>query len=91
MLRHKIGWGIFSWAQMGEAGMPKKDTTIDFARLFGFASVSDHLSGKVDFQDLSVGSKLGAKVGDKFWATCDLQAREPAQSAVQFRRKETGT
>jgi hypothetical protein len=37
---------------------------IDYAKLLGFASVSDRISGSVDFQDETIGAKLGAKVGD---------------------------
>ncbi len=36
---------------------------IDFAKLIGFAAVSDHLSDGIDFQDETIGDKLGAKVG----------------------------
>jgi len=36
---------------------------IDFSKLLGFASVSDRISGSVDFQDQAVSTTLGAKVG----------------------------
>lgn len=36
---------------------------IDFARLLGFETVSEQLSGRLDFQDADIGAKLGAKVG----------------------------
>jgi hypothetical protein len=36
---------------------------IDFARLLGFETVSDTIPGHVDFQDATLGAKLGAKVG----------------------------
>jgi hypothetical protein len=36
---------------------------IDYAKLLGFASVSDRICGSVDFQDETIGAKLGAKVG----------------------------
>lgn len=36
---------------------------IDFERLLGFDSVGDRISGSVDFQDETLGAKLGAKVG----------------------------
>ncbi len=66
---------------------------IDYAKLLGFASVSDQLSGRVDFRDANFGAKLGAKVGDKFWAARDLPcgspiAGEPEIHAAQSRRKE---
>jgi hypothetical protein len=43
----------------------QKPVVIDYARLHGFAAVSDQLSGNVDFQDEILGAKLGAKRGDK--------------------------
>jgi hypothetical protein len=36
---------------------------IDYAQLLGFTSVSHWISGGVDFQDETIGAKLGAKVG----------------------------
>ena len=36
---------------------------IDFARLLGFATVSDAISEGLDFQNEAVGARLGAKVG----------------------------
>jgi hypothetical protein len=36
---------------------------IDFTKLLGFASVTDHLQEGVDFRDADFGAKLGAKVG----------------------------
>jgi hypothetical protein len=36
---------------------------IDYAKLLGFAAVSDQVSDGVDFQDETIGAKLGAKVG----------------------------
>jgi hypothetical protein len=36
---------------------------IDFTKLLGFDAVSDDLSQGVDFQDETIGAKLGAKVG----------------------------
>lgn len=50
----------------------RKANAIDYARLLGFASVSEQLSGSVDFRDEHLGAKLGAKVGDKSWAARDL-------------------
>lgn len=40
---------------------PKK---IDFGRLFGFDSVSNQISGRLDLRDAAFGAKLGAKVGE---------------------------
>ena len=37
--------------------------SIDFARLLGFATISERISECFDFQDEIVGDKLGAKVG----------------------------
>ena len=45
---------------------------IDFARLLGFATASDLPSHKIDFRDGHFGARLGAKVGDKVWAACDV-------------------
>jgi hypothetical protein len=42
--------------------MPKPNM-IDFSKLFGFAAVSERISGCVDFQDQAIGTTLGAKVG----------------------------
>ena len=36
---------------------------IDFSKLLGFDAVRDQLSAGVDFQDDTIGAKLGAKVG----------------------------
>lgn len=67
---------------------------IDYARLLGFASVSDRLSGSFDFRDESLGAKLGAKVGEKSWAACDRPCGSPIVgapdgSAAHSRSKET--
>jgi hypothetical protein len=39
--------------------------TIDFTKLLGFATVSQELSAGIDLQNDTLGSKLGAKVGDQ--------------------------
>ena len=44
--------------------MKNRTNKIDFAKLLGFDAVSDQISGVVDFQDETIGAKLGAKVGD---------------------------
>jgi Rad3-related DNA helicase len=36
---------------------------IDYAKLLGFAAVTDRLSEGVDFQDETISARLGAKVG----------------------------
>jgi hypothetical protein len=41
---------------------------IDYAKLFGFDAVSDQLSDGLDFQNETVGDKLGAKVGTEIMA-----------------------
>ena len=38
---------------------------MDFSKLLGFAIVADQISKGVDFQDETVGAKLGAKVGEE--------------------------
>lgn len=72
----------------------QKTRAIEYARLLGFASISDQLSGSVDFRDENLGAKLGAKVGDKSWAARDLpggshvtEGLDP--TAAHIRCKET--
>jgi len=36
---------------------------IDFAKLLGFETMSDQIAEGLDFQDETMGAKLGAKVG----------------------------
>jgi hypothetical protein len=36
---------------------------IDYAKLLGFGSVAEQISGGVDFQNETISAKLGAKVG----------------------------
>jgi hypothetical protein len=43
----------------------KHTDRIDFAKLLGFDTVRDEISGSVDFQDEAIEAKLGAKVGGK--------------------------
>lgn len=38
-------------------------SSLDFSKLLGFDAVADQVSDGVDFQDHTVGAKLGAKVG----------------------------
>ena len=49
---------------------------LDFTKLLGFDSVADQLSNGVDFQDETVGAKLGAKVGQ--------EADEPKRASLNF-------
>src|SRR6476646_2258840 len=47
-------------------GEPKRGdfmSNIDYGKLLGFQTVSDHLTGTIDFKDETLGTKLGAKVG----------------------------
>jgi hypothetical protein len=53
-------------------GIMRNSDAIDYARLLGFASISDQRSDKIDFRDGLFGARLGAKVGDKNWVACDL-------------------
>ncbi len=41
---------------------------IDYAKLLGFATVSEQISEGVDFQDETLADKLGAKVGTEAMA-----------------------
>ena len=43
--------------------MQKPETT-DFAKLLGFETITREPSETLDFQDETLGAKLGAKVGD---------------------------
>ena len=38
--------------------------SIDFAKLLGFETVTRELVKELDFQDETIGAKLGAKVGE---------------------------
>lgn len=49
----------------------KAHDTIDYAKLLGFAMVSDLVGHEIDLQDDIVGDKLGAKIGG--------EAGEPAR------------
>ena len=42
-----------------------KPDKIDYAKLLGFDAVSDEISGGLDFQNETIGAKLGAKVGNE--------------------------
>jgi hypothetical protein len=42
----------------------RKADTIDFTKLLGFETVTLELSEALDFQDETLGAKLGAKVGN---------------------------
>jgi hypothetical protein len=46
---------------------------INFSKLLGFASVSGELSDGVDFQENTIGAKLGAKVGAEVCLALDLR------------------
>jgi hypothetical protein len=48
-------------------------TKMDYSKLLGFDTVSDQLANAVDFQDATVGAKLGAKVGK----TSDIRMELP--------------
>jgi hypothetical protein len=50
----------------------QKPEKIDFAKLLGFDTVAEQLSEGADFQDETLGAKLGAKVGDKEMMHLDL-------------------
>ncbi len=44
--------------------MMQKADKIDFTKLLGFETVTSEWSEALDFQDETLGAKLGAKVGD---------------------------
>ena len=41
----------------------QKSDSIDFAKLLGFQTITDELANELDFQNETLGDKLGAKVG----------------------------
>jgi hypothetical protein len=41
----------------------KKASEINYAKLLGFESIGDLISGDIDFKDEAVAAKLGAKIG----------------------------
>ena len=55
-----LGWSLNVRGGLDYA----KADTIDFAKLLGFDTVVRDLSEDLDFQNETLGAKLGAKVGD---------------------------
>jgi len=47
-------------------------TKMDYSKLFGFDMVADDVANGVDFQNATIGAKLGAKVG-KVTVTTNFQ------------------
>jgi hypothetical protein len=45
--------------------MMQKPDKIDFTKLLGFKIIADELADITDFQNETLGAKLGAKVGGK--------------------------
>jgi hypothetical protein len=64
----------------------QKPGRIDYAKLPGFASVSERISGSVDFQDETIGAKIGAKVGFEMQLPGDL----PGDAAKVDRQEAPG-
>jgi hypothetical protein len=48
-------------------------TRMDYSKLLGFDTVSDALENGIDFQDATVGAKLGAKVGKATTRTVETE------------------
>jgi hypothetical protein len=48
-------------------------TKIDYSKLLGFDMVSDEAKVGIDFNDPTIGARLGAKVGKVTTVTKDLQ------------------
>jgi hypothetical protein len=46
---------------------------MDYSKLFGFDTVVDELEKGIDFQNPTIGAKLGAKVGKMTTVTKDIQ------------------
>lgn len=62
---------------------------IDYARLLGFAAMTNQSLGKIDFRDGLFGARLGAKVGDKNWVACDLPGASRATDDLEEAPDET--
>jgi len=43
----------------------KLQNKIDFSKLLGFALIADHIQPVIDLRDITIGARLGAKVGVK--------------------------
>ena len=59
---------------------------LDFTKLLGFETVSDQITESVDFQDETLGPKLGAKVGAPEPPSDIRLKRDIAQVATPQRR-----
>ena len=51
-------------------------TKMDYSKLFGFDMVADDVANGVDFQNATIGAKLGAKVG-KVTVTTNVMMMRP--------------
>jgi len=51
-------------------------TKMDYSKLFGFDMVADDVANGIDFQNATIGAKLGAKVG-KVTATTIIDVITP--------------
>ena len=60
----------------------QKPDTIDFAKLLGFDTVTHDLSEDVEFQNETLGAKLGAKVGDVIEAVAPGRSLKISQTAI---------
>lgn len=52
-----------------------KSTHLDYTKLLGFEVVSDLITDTLDFQDDTLGAKLGAKVGKEEAPSSDAAAQ----------------
>lgn len=50
-------------SRLGLGDFMKKASEINYAKLLGFESIGDLISGDIDFKDEAVAAKLGAKIG----------------------------
>jgi hypothetical protein len=53
----------FGRLAISSEGFCMNTTKLDFSKLLGFASVSEEVTNALDFQDDTMGAKLGAKIG----------------------------
>ena len=63
-------------SRLGLGDFMKKASEINYAKLLGFESIGDLISGDIDFKDEAVAAKLGAKIG------IDVQTKLAPKSAM---------
>jgi len=59
----------------------QKKTRMDYSKLLGFETLSDALTKGIDFQDPTIGPKLGAKVGVTTTTKTEMPMNLPLEAA----------